>query len=356
MDRQLPVFDFSMPGSSQLSPADFAWNTSTDPELNQALNLTSMTSNFGTSPGSFDAWSLPTLQDTQRSGLPFEALWPNRQQASSLRQEAAPATTLPVASVTDTPSLAPRDSGSQGASNPDSGASKRPGSPIHNARSNDSSEKAKAINRESQRRFRLRAKLSTHSHGIPNALSWGTPFTTLMSTLRLPSTHYLTHSLLPVWVSYLEFVCRHARKLWSISLKAPLQSCGSSNSGSINWKSEICCLRRCPRSTRRTVLHRGRQRCSLQCNRLEAGTCSASMLYTWTCSRCQRRRHAFELQSCHNPATVLQSITSNVGSSYHQGAVLHTPCVHSCVGNSCKAALPLSPAAGHKTQLMPNKQ
>ena len=193
MDRQLPVFDFSMPGSSQLSPADFAWSTLPDPELNQALNLTSMASNFGMSPGSFDAWSLPALQDPQRSGLPqFEALWqPSRQQASSLRQEAS----LPVASVTDTPSLAPRDSGSQGAINPDSGGSKRPGSPIHNARSNDSSEKAKAINRESQRRFRLRAKLSYYSG--PNALMRRTTPTIALSRLRILSAHHPLSSVQP---------------------------------------------------------------------------------------------------------------------------------------------------------------
>lgn len=164
MDQRLPVFDFSMPGSAQLNQAGSAWNAPakvTEFEFNEAF-LTNVATNPASTQSSFDAWSLPSLDGAQQSNLAqFEALWqPGRpiSQSATRPELVASPQPLPVAAFGDTPSLAPRDSGSQDASNPDSGGSKRPGSPMQNARSSDSSEKAKAINRESQRRFRLRQK------------------------------------------------------------------------------------------------------------------------------------------------------------------------------------------------------
>lgn len=164
MDRTLPVFDFSMPGSAQVDPAEYAWNMPpkiTELEFNEALGLSNLASNPASTQSSFDAWSLPSFEGTHQNSLAqFEALWQPVGQSVSRPEMQAPA--HPLANFgADTPSLAPIDSGSQDASNPDSGGSKRPGSPMQNARScerADSSEKAKAINRESQRRFRLRQK------------------------------------------------------------------------------------------------------------------------------------------------------------------------------------------------------
>ena len=168
MDRTLPVFDFSMPGSAQMNSAEYAWNMPpkiSELEFNEALGLSNLATNPVSTQSSFDAWSLPSFEGAHQNSLAhFEALWqPGRPIGPSLsRPEVqAPAQPLPLANLGDTPSLAPIDSGSQDASNPDSGGSKRPGSPMQNARScerADSSEKAKAINRESQRRFRLRQK------------------------------------------------------------------------------------------------------------------------------------------------------------------------------------------------------
>lgn len=166
MDRTLPVFDFSMPGSAQVDPAEYAWNMPpkiTELEFNEALGLRNLASNPASTQSGFDAWSLPSFEGThQNSHAQFEALWQPVGRSVSRPELQAPAQPLPLANFgADTPSLAPIDSGSQDASNPDSGGSKRPGSPMRNARScerADSSEKAKAINRESQRRFRLRQK------------------------------------------------------------------------------------------------------------------------------------------------------------------------------------------------------
>ena len=165
MDRTLPVFDFSMPGSAQMNPAEYAWNMPpkiTELEFNEALGLSNLASNPASTQSNFDAWSLPSFEGTHQNSLAqFEALWQPVGRSVSRPEVQAPAQPLPLANFGDTPSLAPIDSGSQDAGNPDSGGSKRPGSPMQNARScerADSSEKAKAINRESQRRFRLRQK------------------------------------------------------------------------------------------------------------------------------------------------------------------------------------------------------
>ena len=167
MDRTLPVFDFSMPGSAQVNAADYAWNMPpkiSELEFNEAIGLSNLATNPASTQSSYDAWSLPSFEGTHQNSLAqFEALWkPGRPIGHSINRPEvqASAQPLPLANFADTPSLAPVDSGLD-ASNPDSGGSKRPGSPMQNARScerADSSEKAKAINRESQRRFRLRQK------------------------------------------------------------------------------------------------------------------------------------------------------------------------------------------------------
>lgn len=169
MDPRLSALDFSMSGCTQSDSPDNAWNMPArvrDLEFNEATAVSNMPANPASTQSSFDVWSLPSFETSPHNSLAqFEALWQPSQPVLlsshnpvSRSETLASAEPLPLASFNDTPSLAPRDSGSNDASVPDSGASKRPGSPIQNARSSDSSEKAKAINRESQRRFRLRQK------------------------------------------------------------------------------------------------------------------------------------------------------------------------------------------------------
>ena len=160
MDSVMPVWDFSVPELEQLQAeqAEFLWNPlseTPEAEIAATMRLSSLPLQSALPPNSLDVPA--TRTDVQTRRVPAEPSWSRpsaeapsgdrsafaRQQSMSKQDHSLP---------TQAPSEAP--TGQEDSQN----ASQR-----QRAHSSDNSERSKAVNRESQRRFRLRQKVLSSS-------------------------------------------------------------------------------------------------------------------------------------------------------------------------------------------------
>ena len=148
MDGMLPVWDFSIPDLEQLQAeqAELIWNPQpddTDADLQVSLGLPNLSSQAALPSGLSTLTTFGRPENTSFRNSALEEKVDNTKQASqsAARQESYP-----------TPSPADHSARDE---------DEEPGQPSQRQRtgSSDNSERNKAVNRESQRRFRLRQKV-----------------------------------------------------------------------------------------------------------------------------------------------------------------------------------------------------
>lgn len=202
MDGMLPVWDFSIPDLEQLQAeqAELIWEPhldDTDADLQVILGLPNLSTQAALPSGSAGLSTATTSGRPENNSFRYsapEAKVDNTRQASqsAARQESYP-----------TPSPADNSARDE---------DEDPNQPSQRQRtgSSDNSERNKAVNRESQRRFRLRQKVHET--------------TTLLLQCLSPGAGSCRQTALRLFWPTTSIHCRHGRKPWKPSLQAQQQS------------------------------------------------------------------------------------------------------------------------------------
>ena len=164
MDAMLPVWDFSLPEFEQLQAeqADFVWNPLpdvTEAEVRTTAELPAKLTRPAVPPNGFGMLTSSGNSTQSRT----ESLWdPDLALLPQVKTHASPGTASdPSRQDSLLPTPSPADNAVEDVDNNNA-------EEVHQRQrtaSSDSTERSKAVNRESQRRFRLRQKVSWHAYG-----------------------------------------------------------------------------------------------------------------------------------------------------------------------------------------------